>query len=209
MRDEVETLIGGELDVGISKRPLTGELECGDAYVVRAGPSSALLAVADGIGHGPEAAAAAQAAIDVLSSHATAPLEWLMDRCHLAVRELRGLTMGIARIETGESSITWLGVGNVQGVLLHAAGSTAETRESLSVGSGLVGYRLTRLMPVTRPFRRGDLLIMATDGLTKDFGEGAITRSRAQDIADRVMERYATGRDDALVLAAWRLRGRT
>jgi hypothetical protein len=50
---------------------------------------------------------------------------------------------------------------------------------------------------------------MATDGLTRDFGEGAITRSRAQDIADRVMERYATGRDDALVLAAWRLRGRT
>jgi len=50
---------------------------------------------------------------------------------------------------------------------------------------------------------------MATDGLTKDFGEGAITRSRAQDIADRVMERYATGRDDALVLAAWRSRDGT
>jgi len=209
MRDEMETLTGDQLDVGISKRSLAGEQECGDAYFVRAGPLSALLAVVDGIGHGPEAAAAARAAVDVLSSHATAPLEGLMDRCHLAVRELRGLTMGIARIETGESSMTWLGVGSVQGVLLHAAGDTAETRESLCVGRGLVGYRLTRLMPVTRPFRRGDLLLMATDGLTKDFGEGAITRSSAQDIADRVMERYATGQDDALVLAAWRLRGRT
>jgi len=208
MRDEVETVTGGQLDVGISKRCLAGELECGDACFVRAGPVSALLAVMDGIGHGPEAAAAAQAAVDVLSGHATAPLPWLMDRCHLAVRELRGLTMGIARIETGESSITWLGVGSVQGVLLHAAGGTAETRESLCVGRGLVGYRLTRLMPMTQPFRRGDLLLMATDGLTKDFGEAAITRSSAQDVADRVMERYATGLDDALVLAAWRLRGR-
>jgi len=152
MRDEVETVTGGQLDVGISKRCLAGELECGDACFVRAGPVSALLAVMDGIGHGPEAAAAAQAAVDVLSGHATAPLPWLMDRCHLAVRELRGLTMGIARIETGESSITWLGVGSVQGVLLHAAGGTAETRESLCVGRGLVGYRLTRLMPMTQPF---------------------------------------------------------
>ena len=208
MRDEVEALTGSRLDVGISKRSLAAEQECGDAYLVRAGPFSVLLAVVDGIGHGPEAAAAAQAAIDVLSSHDTAPLEWLMDQCHLAVRESRGLTMGIARIETGESSLTWVGVGNVQGVLLHAAGGSAETRESLCVGRGLVGYRLAPLMPVTRPFRRGDLLLMATDGLTKDFGESAITRSSAQDVADRVMERYATGRDDALVLAAWRLRGR-
>ena len=208
MRDEVETLSESRLDVGVSKRSLATGQECGDACLVRAEPSSMLLAVADGIGHGPEAAAAAQAAIDVLSSHDTAPLEWLMGQCHLAVRESRGLTMGIARVETGESSITWLGVGNVQGVLLHAAGGSAETRESLCVGPGLVGYRLAPLMPVTRPFRRGDLLLMATDGLTNDFGEGAITRSSAQDVADRVMERYATGRDDALVLAAWRLRGR-
>src|SRR6266446_5376831 len=186
MRDEMETVTGDQLDVGISKRSLAGEQECGDAYFVRAGPFSALLAVVDGIGHGPEAAAAARAAVDVLSSHDTAPLEWLMDRCHLAVRESRGLTMGIARIETGESSITWLGVGR-----------------------GLVGYRLAPLMPVTRPFRRGDLLLMATDGLTSDFGEGAVTRSSAQDVAERVMERYATGRDDALVLAAWRMRGRS
>ena len=209
MRDEVETLSESRLDVGVSKRSLATGQECGDACLVRAEPSSMLLAVADGIGHGPEAAAAAQTAIDVLSRHATAPLEWLMDRCHLAVRELRGLTMGIARIVTGESSITWLGVGNVQGVLLHAAGGTAETRESLRVGSGLVGYRLTPLQPVTRPFRRGDLLLMATDGLTRDFGEIAITPSSAQEIADRVMERYRTGQDDALVLATWRLRDRS
>ena len=53
MRDEVEALTGNQLDVGISKRSLAGEQECGDAYLVRAGPFSALLAVVDGIGHGP------------------------------------------------------------------------------------------------------------------------------------------------------------
>ena len=65
MRDEVETLTGGRLDVGVSKRSLATGQECGDACLVRAEPSSMLLAVADGIGHGPEAAAAAQTAIDV------------------------------------------------------------------------------------------------------------------------------------------------
>ena len=67
MRDEVETLSESRLDVGVSKRSLATGQECGDACLVKAGPSSTLLAVADGIGHGPEAAAAAQTAIDVLS----------------------------------------------------------------------------------------------------------------------------------------------
>ena len=49
-----------KIQVGIAQRPANGEVVCGDHCAVVAEGAVTLIAVADGLGHGPHAATAAQ-----------------------------------------------------------------------------------------------------------------------------------------------------
>ncbi len=49
---------------------------------------------------------------------------------------------------------------------------------------------------------RGDVLLLATDGVRADFSTGASVMGTAQVIAERVLRTSARGTDDALVVAA-------
>src|SRR5258705_7337173 len=109
MDDDMDGVTLGHLEVGAAGRCLDDSGESGDAYLFLPGDTSALLAVVDGLGHGPEAAVVARAAIATLIRHADAPLESLMRRCHGAALQTRGVAMGLVRFETYATNITWLG----------------------------------------------------------------------------------------------------
>jgi serine/threonine protein phosphatase PrpC len=49
---------------------------------------------------------------------------------------------------------------------------------------------------------RGDVLVLATDGLRGDFATGVSVQGSAQTIADRILAASSRGHDDALVLVA-------
>ena len=57
------------LEWGAAGRPMPGEMVSGDQYVVWPLPDGVLLAVVDGLGHGPAAAAAASEAGAILQAH--------------------------------------------------------------------------------------------------------------------------------------------
>jgi negative regulator of sigma-B (phosphoserine phosphatase) len=67
---------------------------------------------------------------------------------------------------------------------------------------GIVGHALPRLAPQTSPVARGDLLIFATDGIRRDFADCLVPSGSCRDIAERVLQQYALGSDDALVVVA-------
>ena len=52
------------------------------------------------------------------------------------------------------------------------------------------------------PINRGDLLVLASDGIRPDFEEDVIVKSTPQRIVDNILQKYFKGTDDALVLAA-------
>jgi hypothetical protein len=52
------------------------------------------------------------------------------------------------------------------------------------------------------PLARGDLLIFATDGIRRDFADDLMPTGSCREIADRILQQYAIGTDDALVLVA-------
>src|SRR2546427_6154648 len=58
----METLDKLIVEWGVASQTLAGEVESGDKHVVRIFPHGALLAAIDGLGHGEEAAAAANMA---------------------------------------------------------------------------------------------------------------------------------------------------
>ena len=183
----------------VATRPRSAGAENGDRHLVVAVPGGALIAVIDGLGHGREAAAAAEIAVRVVGDHASEPLPALVRRCHEALHRTRGAAMTLSLLTWPEGTLTWGGVGNVDGRLIRAA--SPERIEGALLLSGVVGYRIPPLRPTVIPLYRGDLLIMATDGILPRFTEGLVPGEQLQRMADRILDIHGRD-DDALVLVA-------
>jgi hypothetical protein len=179
------------------------EVESGDLHVVVLFPGGALVALIDGLGHGPEAAAAARLAATVLETHASDDAPNLVQRCHEAIRKTRGAVMTVASLRTAPSAMTWLGVGNVDGVLVR----NGKPDDALIGRAGVVGYQIPPLRPITLAMSHGDVLIMTTDGIRSGFSTGIVTDQLPQQIAESIHGRFNKGSDDAHVVVARYLGG--
>ncbi len=186
----------------VARRAAPGEQESGDLHVVECFPGGTLLAAVDGLGHGAEAAIAARAAVDVLRAHAPESVIALVRRCQRALRETRGVVMSLATFNAPDSSLTWLGIGNVGGVLVRADPAGGPPRESLLLRGGVVGYRLPVLSAAVLTVNPGDLLVFATDGVDASFAPEPAGNTALQPLADRILDQWGKNTDDALVLVA-------
>jgi phosphoserine phosphatase RsbX len=189
------------LDCGIAASTLPGQTETGDRHVVAHFKNGAMLAVVDGLGHGHGAAAAAKIAAEVLERNAKESVIHLMQICHEHLKPTRGVVMSIASFDFAEATLTWLGVGNVEGVLLQRDAYGTVTHEVLPLRGGVVGDRLPPLLASIVPLSRGDTLIFATDGIRSNFTDG-LKPDSVQATASAVLTNFARGTDDALVLVA-------
>ena len=187
-------------EYGIAKFALPGEGESGDQCLVCCNESGILAAVIDGIGHGAEAANAAKAATAVLRNGVGEPIISLVTACHEKLRSTRGVVLSIASVDVAHGLMTWLGVGNVEGVLVRA-GKKVAAQETLLLRGGVVGDHLPQLQATVLPVGQGDLLVFATDGIRTDFAETLSALENPQRAADRVLKGFSNGSDDALVLA--------
>jgi phosphoserine phosphatase RsbX len=182
----------------VAQQTLKGQDKCGDRYLVVSSERNVLMAVVDGLGHGDEAAAAAKIAIDILEANPRDDLVTLFRRAHDALRKSRGVVMSIASLQGDDATLTWMGVGNVEGLLLRARPDAK--KESLLIRAGLLGASLPNLEPCTIPIMRGDTLLLTTDGIRGGFDEEIDLRDSPKEIADRILSRHSKGSDDALVL---------
>jgi len=196
----------GMIEWGVVSLPKPGETQSGDGYVVKAFPDGVLVAVMDGLGHGEGAAAATKVAVATLESYAHEPLITLVQRCHRELKDTRGVAMSLASFNSREHAMTWIGIGNVEGLLIRGhsgpMGRRAEDRprERLLVLGGVVGYRIPTLRGRVVPVSHGDSLILATDGIHPDFAERLPSGLNPQALADHVNAHHFKGTDDGLVL---------
>jgi serine phosphatase RsbU (regulator of sigma subunit) len=200
--DEISTAFSPLISFGVAALTLRGETESGDEYLVKPNGREVLVAALDGLGHGPEAALAARRGRALLEAHAEEPLLSLVGRCHQGLTRTRGVAMSLASIHARDNSVTWLGVGNVEGVLLAGGNPTGSGHEWLMLRGGVVGYQLPPLRASLLPIKPGDLLIFCTDGIASGFLAGVEVSDPPQRIADQILARYAKRTDDALVLVA-------
>ena len=209
----MEHLTDSIVDWGVAARPFPGEECSGDGHLVLPVPGGVVLAVADGLGHGPAAAAAARTALETLTAYAAAPAPSLLTRCHWSLRHTRGVALSLSITRADEGMMTWAGVGNVAGVLLRANPYAAPRVEALVSRRGLLGDRIPSRggalgdslppFPVWRvPIGRRDTLVLATDGIRGGFVEVLNSADAPRDLADRILSSYRDGADDALVLVA-------
>lgn len=190
------------VEYGVAGFVLPGQDESGDHYLVCVNQSGVLIAAVDGIGHGEEAASAARAATSSLKTGADEPIISLVAQCHEKLRPTRGVVLSLASIDVAHGLMTWLGVGNVQGILLRTDAEKGSAREALLLRSGVVGSTLPPLQAAVLPVAKGDTLIFATDGIRDAFADGLAVRESPQRAADRILKQHCRGYDDALVLVA-------
>lgn len=174
----------------------------GDLHVVVGFPGGAVVALLDGLGHGPEAARAVAAAVPVLQRGGGESAVGLLRACHEALRQTRGAVMSLAVFHAADSSMSWVGVGNVEGVLLRGRGGAVRSDEAIVARSGVVGFQLPELRGATVRVARGDTLILATDGIRSGFTGGLDLDCEPQELAESILARFAKGSDDAHVVVA-------
>jgi len=193
------------LDFGVAGAALEGEDGSGDLAVLAPTSSGELACLIDGLGHGDAAADAAAAAAEVIRHHAEAPPQELLDRCHEALKETRGVVMTLAWFDVGTSELVWTGVGKVDARLWHP--SEGGRHDVALVFGGVVGYQVPRVRPSKLSLAPGDLLVMVTDGIDPGFAAALDGGGPAQAVAERVFAAHGKGTDDALVLVVRYLPG--
>ncbi len=196
-----EAAVRDPVEWGFATRSRRGEATSGDLAVILLLPEGALIAAIDGLGHGREAAHAARKAGEIVCERPSQDLVRLAERCHGALRRTRGAAISLAFVSAPKSTVTWLGIGSVQGRLL--SGDPAETRPkgSLALRNGVPGHELPRLITATLPIRPGDILVLATDGIEVSFADAIDISGSSQAISDRILDAHGKPTDDALVVA--------
>jgi negative regulator of sigma-B (phosphoserine phosphatase) len=186
----------------VAQRCKSGETIPGDAFLIKPHAQGVLVAVVDGLGHGEQASIAAQLAVSTIERHIQESVVGLMIRCHNELKRTRGAAMSMAFLSAVEATVTWVGVGNVHGVIRRAGTASGHSLEWLLLRSGVIGGQLPALRADVLPMAEGDMLILVTDGIRIEFTEGLKAIGPPRQVADQILEHYGKSSDDALVLVA-------
>jgi hypothetical protein len=177
-----------------------GEVVSGDAWLATGTDHVQRIAVIDGLGHGPDAAAAAHAAVATLTAEPDLPLDVALQHCHVALRSTRGAAISMAHIDLHAGRLTFGGVGNVEGRLIQE-GRTSQ----LTAQRGIVGATLPHLRLVELPLMESWRLLLHSDGVTTRFHSEEIPDAAwidVQRLAEEIIGRWGRELDDATVVAA-------
>jgi anti-sigma regulatory factor (Ser/Thr protein kinase) len=186
--------------------PLAGEEECGDGWAVGCHERGATLLAADGLGHGPEAARAAQGAIGALERYRELEPAQLMERAHEALRITRGAAVAIAHIDCARDEVRFAGIGNVNACVFDRTG-----RRALVSHNGIVGHNMRKVQEFSAAFGPGALCIMHSDGVQTQWDLDAYPGLGARHpalVAAVLMRDFIRRRDDAMVLVVRRREAR-
>jgi anti-sigma regulatory factor (Ser/Thr protein kinase) len=177
-------------------RPISGETECGDAFIVVGAHGQLTAAMCDGLGHGPLAAAAARAAIDTVLAEPSGEPAVILRRIHERLGRTRG--GAVAVVSVSERSARFAGLGNI------AAWIWAEDSRSgmLSV-PGIAGHQARTIRQFDYELPAGAVIVLHSDGLSSRWDYRTMPGLTGRDpllIAAVLLAAAGLHRDDAGIL---------
>lgn len=185
--------------IGAASFPVAGEIVCGDGWASSETENELRLMVADGLGHGPLAQAASNAAEQVFRSQPNAAdPKSLVEASHRALSGTRGAALAVAQLDLQSRRLKYAGVGNIAGSLVTSTGT-----QGLVSHNGIVGVKMQKVQQFEHPIEGTGLLIMHSDGLKSRWDlmdhPGLTTRHPAI-IASVLYRDYRRERDDVTVV---------
>jgi anti-sigma regulatory factor (Ser/Thr protein kinase)/serine/threonine protein phosphatase PrpC len=189
---------GLPLDFATYSRPCRGEYLNGDLAMIEQRDQLMLLAVIDGLGHGPEAHRVASLARDHLKKHWTEDVVANIRRLHDALRGSLGAVAGIAVINTQTGEARFTGIGNIAYRLF---GPRATRMVSMA---GHLGHQIRTPQVQRHRLTDEDVVVMYSDGVKDRFDQNDYPQLRyqsAETIARTIVDRFGKAHDDATCLA--------
>ncbi|MGE3512223.1 MAG: SpoIIE family protein phosphatase, partial [Vicinamibacterales bacterium] len=179
-------------------RAVEGEPVCGDAWTWRAHDQGYAVVIADGLGHGLQAAHAASTAVDIFEQQPYATGLDMLRLIHRGLAHTRGAAATIVDIRPAEACVKVTGIGNVAAVL--AKPGYARAAVALP---GVLGHQARQFRDFFYPWSRDTLVVVHSDGLsnrwTIDAYRGLYPKHPAL-IAAVLYRDCQRGRDDASVV---------
>jgi hypothetical protein len=182
---------------------LAGERACCDSWLLVERQGRTLVALVDGLGHGPDAALASAAATRVVASRPDASPTVLIEAMHGALRSTRGAAVAIADVQPSRGTLTFVGVGNVAATIHSRSGP-----RSLASNNGTVGHVMRKVQEFSYEWPDDATLVMHTDGINTRWRLDAYPGLARHDpalLAGVLFRDAARGRDDATVIVARRM----
>lgn len=179
-----------------------GESVCGDQWALVVQQHTLNVVIADGLGHGPEAAKAAEAATQVFQENSATPKAFL-EKAHGALSGTRGAAIAAGQLSLADGQFLYSGIGNISGTLM----SRTESRGLMS-HNGIVGGNMRTVQLLNYDWPSGWLLVMYSDGLqtrwdVRDYA--GLFASHPGVIAGVLTRDFVRGRDDVTVVVVRRL----
>lgn len=176
---------------------MPGQAVCGDSWAVTNAGEMWTFLIADGLGHGNEAADASVEAVRLFHRFNGHQVATLLDYIHGGLRSSRGAAISIARFDPATRRVVFGGIGNVAGLL-----SNNEDLKRMVSMPGTAGHNARKIQAFEYPFERG-LVILASDGLSTNWSPARYPNLNAAHpslIAAILYRDFSRGRDDATVL---------
>jgi len=193
---ELDAYAGAEM-AGIAV-PYPGERACGDGWRFHEAADRIVTVLVDGIGHGWEAAEAAQEAVAAFQQNVEAGPGRILQTIHDALRKTRGAVAAVAEIRLGEQALVYAGVGNISAVLIDPNRS-----RNLVSHSGTLGRSVPRIQEFRSEWSRNSVLVMHSDGVQTRWDLGAYAGLIAKHpalIGGALLRDFRRQRDDASVV---------
>jgi len=187
------------LEIGAVCLPKPGEVARGDAWAVEWRGGHCVILVVDGLGHGPDAAAAAMAAVNALRTHPQLSPAALIEFAHGALRSTRGAALAVADLDLA-GDVRYAGIGNIAGVVRAPGGA----RHMVS-HAGIVGHEARKFQEFVYPWSQDSLLVMHSDGLATQWNLDqypSLAGRHPSLIAGVLYRDFTRGRDDVAVVVA-------
>jgi anti-sigma regulatory factor (Ser/Thr protein kinase) len=191
-------LAPGGITVGGIRVPRQGERVCGDRWSMRRRLRGVSILVADGLGHGPEAAAASREIARVFLERPDEGPAATLHVAHDALRSTRGAAAAIAAIDAERGVVTFGGVGNIAGTVLNG-----DTRRNMVSHNGILGHQMRTVREFTYPWGHEAMLVLHSDGLVTHWSLDAYPGIAARDpslVAGVLYRDFTRGRDDITVV---------
>jgi anti-sigma regulatory factor (Ser/Thr protein kinase) len=193
------------LQAGVVSTPKPGQTVCGDGWAHATADRRSVLVVADGLGHGMEAAEAAVAAIRIFRDRAREAPAAILAAIHAGLRATRGAAVAVAEIVPAERVVRYAAVGNIAGIVMTPSGN-----RSMVSHNGIVGHQARRIQELTYPWEAGASLILTSDGILSRWDLGGLPGLLARHpalIAGVVYRDFGRGTDDTTVAVVRELAG--
>ena len=190
---------GTRVDWAVASQSKHADAPNGDGYSLVKSASILTASVTDGSGSGRQAHHASNECLRLQESWGGRDIAGLIGEMHKALVGSRGAAICLSFLDFKHNTLTWAAVGDVDGTLC-SSGSIGQRRCVIQQG-GILGLSLPPVRPHSHPICNGDLIVLASDGVSRRYRKSLRGNWGAEEAVKQVSRNHVRQQDDSTVLA--------